>query len=328
MSDTRVFTLGDGAGTTLSIGEIGAAWLSCRVPMGDGRSREVLLAPPAPGDVLDEPGYLGVVVGRYANRIANARFTLEGRTYALAPNEGANQLHGGPDGFDKRRWALISHSERELQLALSSPDRDQGYPGNLEARVTYAIEGPGRIALRFAATVDQPCPVNLTSHAYFNLDDADASDTPSIREHRFGLRASRYLPVDEALIPTGEWAPVDGTRFDLRPLQTLGVQTFDHCFLLDGGDGPDAEVWSTDRRLRMRLRTSYPGLQFYTGQYLAGTRGRRGTPYPAGAGFALEPQFLPDAPNHPEWPGAARCVLRPGQRLDATMQLEFTAFAR
>lgn len=328
MSDTKVFTLDDGAGTTLAIGEIGAAWRSCRVPMGDGTSREVLLAPPAPQDVLNESGYLGVVVGRYANRIGNARFTLDGRTHTLAPNEGPNQLHGGPDGFDKRRWALLRHNECELQLGLSSPDGDQGYPGNLEARVTYAIEGPGRIALRFEAVVDAPCPVNLTSHAYFNLDDAETSDSPSIREHRFGIRASRYLPVDEALIPTGEWAAVQGTRFDLRQPQTLGAQTFDHCFILDGGDGPDAEVWSGDGRLRMRLRTGYPGLQFYTGQYLEGTRGRGGRPYPARAGFALEPQYLPDAPNHPEWPGASRCVLRPGQRLQAAMQLEFTAFAR
>lgn len=323
MNETRVFVLDDGDGTAMLVGEIGAAWLSCRVPMRNGTSREVLLGPPAPPDLRDQSAYLGVVVGRYANRIARARFAIGDRTYRLEANEGPHHLHGGPDGFDKRKWTLISHTAREVQLGLGSPDGDQGYPGNLEARVTYKIAGPGRIRVNFDAAVDAPCPVSLTSHAYFNLDGAE-TDAPSIRAHHFRLRASRYLPVDESLIPTGEWAPVDGTRFDLRTLQTLGAQDFDHCFVLDGGAGADAEVWSADRRLRMRLRTDYPGLQFYTGEHLGGVRGRHGASYPEAAGFALEPQFPPDAPNHPEWP-CGECVLRPGRRLQAHLDLQFEA---
>ena len=330
----NVYHLDDGAGTSLAVGELGAAWLSCRVPMGDGGQREVLLGLPTPESVLNEPGYIGVVVGRYANRIAGARFTLDGREVQLLPNEGPNQLHGGPDGFDRRRWELVRQDARELQLSLKSPDGDQGYPGHLQATVSYAITAPGRIRLGFEATVDAPCPVNLTSHAYFNLDEAVAGESPSITGHRFALHASRYLPVDEALIPTGEWASVAGTAFALHGAEPLGERRFDHCFILDGERGaegggrrPDAEVWSSDGRLRMRLRTSYPGLQLYTGQYLAITRGRDGRLYPAGAGFALEPQYLPDAPNHPEWPGASACVLRPGERLQAWAEFDFTAMA-
>lgn len=319
----RVFTLEDGQGTSLTVGDIGAAWLSCRVPMDDGQTREVLLAPPTPEEAASEPGYLGVVLGRYANRIAGARFALEERTVHLVPNEGINQLHGGPDGFDKRRWTLRHHDARNLQLALESADGDQGYPGNLQACVTYAIDGPGRIRLRFEATVDAPCPVNLTSHAYFNLDGMPRS----IAEHRFAIHASHVLPVDEGLIPTGEWACVAGTAFELDGRSPLGERRFDHCFILAGGAGPQAEVCSGDGRLRMRLTTSYPALQFYTGQYLAISRGRDGRPYAAGAGFALEPQYLPDGPNHPEWPARYAGLLLPGDRLDATLQLEFIAVA-
>ena len=318
-----VFTLDDGQGTSMAVGDIGAAWLSCWVPMGAGETREVLLAPPTPKAAATEPGYLGVIVGRYANRIAGARFALGGRTVQLVPNEGVNQLHGGPDGFDKRRWTLLHHGARELKLALESPDGDQGYPGHLQACVTYAIDGPGRIRLCFEATVDAPCPVNLTSHAYFNLDGVHRS----IGDHRFAIRASHVLPVDVGLIPTGEWAAVVGTAFELDGRSPLGERRFDHCFILAEGAGPQAEVCSGDGRLRMSLTTSYPALQFYTGQHLAISRGRDGRPYAAGAGFALEPQYLPDAPNHPEWPASCSGMLQPGDRLDATLHLEFTAIA-
>lgn len=321
--DARVFTLDDGQGTSLQVGDIGAAWLSCRVPLAGGAPREVLLAPPSAAAVAEEPGYMGVVVGRYANRIGGARFVLDGRVVELTPNEGPNQLHGGPDGFDKRRWTLLHQGDRELTLGLESPDGDQGYPGRLQARVRYAIEAPGVVALGFEATVDAPCPVNLTSHAYFNLDGVEAEEGLSIRGHRFALRAAHVLPVDEALIPKGDWARVAGTPFELDGSAALGERRFDHCFILDGGEAPQAEVCSGDGRLRLRLHTSYPALQLYTGQYLGGTRGRGGRPYPQGAGFALEPQFLPDAPNHPEWPGAGRCMLRPGQRLQASARYEF-----
>lgn len=317
----RVFTLDDGQGTSLAVGEVGAAWLSCRVPMGDGSSREVLLAPPRPDDAGTEPGYLGVIVGRYANRIGGAAFELDGRTVRLQANEGLNQLHGGPDGFAQRRWSVRQHGPCELQMTLISPDGDQGYPGRLEACVTYAIDGPGRVRLRFEARVDAPCPVNLTSHAYFNLDGAPGS----IDRHRFALAAGHVLPVDETLIPTGPWQAVAGTAYELDGRAPLGERRFDHCFILTGGEGPAAQVVSGDGRLGLTLRTSYPALQFYTGQYLAVSRGPGGRRYRAGDGFALEPQFLPDGPNHSEWPARCRGLLLPGDRLDETLHLDFTA---
>jgi aldose 1-epimerase len=317
-----VFTLDDGEGTRLQVSDLGATWLSCRVPLSDGAPREVLLRCESPAQHALQPGYLGAVVGRYANRIAGARFPLDGRTVQVVPNEGANQLHGGPDGFDKRRWHVEHHGPRSLRLALHSPDGDQGFPGALQAWVTYRVEAPGCIALQFEATVDAACPVNLTSHAYFNLDGADAGAPLGIASHRIALRATHYLPVDEQLIPLGVPAPVAGTPFDLRQPCAIGTQRFDHCFVLDGGVAPAATVWSGDGRLRMQLYTDYPGLQFYGGHFLPQTQGAHGHPYAAGAGFALEPQYWPDSPNHPEWPDHG-VILRPGERLQRQLRLRF-----
>jgi aldose 1-epimerase len=317
-----VFTLDDGEGTRLQVSDLGATWLSCQVPLGDGALREVLLGCGTPAQHAQQPGYLGAVVGRYANRIAGARFALDGRVVQLAPNEDANQLHGGPDGFDKRRWTVEHHDRRSLRLGLQSADGDQGFPGALQAWVTYTLEAPGSIALQFEATVDAPCPVNLTSHAYFNLDGPQAGAHRPIAEHRITLRASHYLPVNKQLIPLGGPAPVAGTPFDLRVPRAIGTQRFDHCFVLDGGDAPAATVWSGDGHLRMQLHTDYPGLQFYGGHFLAQTRGAQGHPYAAGAGFALEPQYWPDSPNHPEWPDHG-VILRPGERLQRQLRLRF-----
>ena len=319
----RVFTLDDGAGTQLQVSDLGATWLSCRVPLREGGTREALLGRATPAEHVSQPGYLGSVVGRYANRIHRARFTLEGREVQLAANEGPNQLHGGPDGFHRRRWRVVHHDRTLLQLALHSPDGDQGFPGALDALVTYAIAGPGMVALHFEATVDRPCPVNLTSHAYFNLDGPEARST--IAQHRLAIRAQHVLSVDDALIPTGELLPVAGTPFDLRSPREIGPQRFDHCFALDEGSGPAATLWSADGRLRMDLHTDYPGLQFYGGHFLPGTLDRQGREYAAGAGLALEPQYWPDSPNRPEWAARHGVVLQPGQWRRRFMRLQFSA---
>lgn len=306
----RVFSLDDGQGTAIAVSDLGATWLSCRVPLADGTQREVLLGRPTPQAHVDQGGYVGAVVGRYANRIAGARFVLGGVEHRLAANEGANQLHGGPDGFHRRTWQLLEQAESHLLLGLHSPDGDQGFPGNLQAQVRYTLEGPGRVALAFEARVDQPCPVNLTSHAYFNLD-GDADPAHTVASHRIHIAASHWLPVDEGLIPTGEVAAVAGTQMDLRTPRAMGSQRFDHCYVLDAGADAAAHVWSGDGRLHLRLRTDAPGLQFYGGHYLPGTTDRLGRPYAAGAGFALEPQHWPDSPNRPEWPGRGAVLVPP-----------------
>ena len=329
----RVFTLDDGQGTRLQLSDWGASLLSCQVLAGDGLPREVLLGHQQLADYPREPGYLGAVVGRYANRIAGGQFELDGKTHALAANEGANQLHGGPVGFDKRSWDLVHLDAQRVVLELVSADGDQGYPGRLTAQVTYAIETPGVISMQFEATTTAACPVNLSSHAYFNLD----REHTDCRQHRIALRASRYLPVDAALIPNGPLADVGGTAFDLRHGRAIAQHGFDHtdlqathgydhCFVLDplGDDEPAATVWSSDGLLRLSLHTDYPALQLYTGHFLPRTRDREGQPYAAHAGFALEAQRLPDGPNHPEWP-TPPCVLRPGETYRHHTTLRFDA---
>lgn len=326
--EPRVFTLDDGAGTRLAVMDWGATWLSCRVPAGDGQPREVLLGHAAPADYRIEPGYLGGLIGRYANRIANARFRLDGRELQLLANEGPNQLHGGPLGFDKQRWTAIDAGTTHATLRLVSPDGDQGFPGEVTATVTYRIEAPGRVEILFDAVTTAPCPVCLTSHAYFNLDGEQRRAAHTCGAHRVAIQASHYLPVDAALIPTGVLAPVAGSAFDLRHDAPLGTRVFDHCFVLDAqaaeGRLPAARIRSGDGLLALSIATDYPGLQLYTGEHLALTRDRRGQPYAPRAGFALEPQFLPDSPNHPEWPQAS-CVLQPGQRLQRQMRMQFEA---
>lgn len=322
--DPRLFTLEDGSGLQITLMDWGATWLSCRVPAGGGGLREVLLGHRHPADHLSQPGHLGAIVGRYANRIAGARFALDGREWALASNEGPNQLHGGPQGFGKRRWTPLAYSARELRLGLVSPDGDQGFPGCLEVEVAYRIEGPGTVAITFDARCDAPCPVNLTGHAYFNLD----GDVPplDIRHHRVAIAASAYLPVDDALIPTGRIEPVDGTPFDLRQSREIGSLAYDHCFVLDPsaarGETPAARLWSTDGRLQMTMWADHPGLQFYTGAWLWKSTDRRGQTHPPHAGLALEPQAWPDSPNRPQWPSS---VLRPGERYLRNIRVRFEA---
>lgn len=332
----RVCTLGAADGLQIQVADLGARWLSCLVPMPDGTRREVLLGHASVSDHAQEPGYLGAVVGRYGNRIANASFALDGQVHQLLANEGRRQLHGGPDGFDRRHWTIAEQGPLQLRLQLHSPVGDQGYPGALDAEVTYRVDPAARsVSLGFSATVDAPCPVNLVSHAYYNLD----GDARGVQGHRLRVAASHVLPVDSTMIPTGRCARVDGSAFDLRRLRPLGdglgqgeqqqlAGGYDHCFVLDAdaamGAAPAAELLSSDGRLSMRLYTNYPGLQLYSGNHLASAHGRDGLPYAAHAGVALEPQFFPDAPNQPAWRDQG-CVLRPCQRLARWMRLSFEA---
>lgn len=321
--DPRLFTLSDGSGFSLTVMDVGATWLSCIVPMEGGAPREVLLAHAAPRDHATQPGYLGAVVGRYSNRIADARFVLEGQSFQLLANEGPHQLHGGPDGFSRRRWDYLQGDDRHVRLGLDSPAGDQGFPGALHVEVEYRLEPGCRMSITFTSQADAPCPVSLTSHAYFNLDGRKGH----VRAHRARIAADHFLPVTDDLIPTGEVAPVRGTAFDMTTLRMVGDRMlespqlalaggYDHCYLLDGNCAnagvPAAEIWSSDGRLGMSLSTSYPGLQFYSGNQLAGTQSRDGGSYDAHAGIALEPQYFPDSPNHPEWP-QPDCVQRPGE---------------
>jgi len=324
MTMPDVFTLQSGDGLRIAVTNAGAAWTSCLVPV-NGADREVLLGYPQPADGLTEPGYLGAIVGRYANRIAGASFDLDGQRFALQANEGEHQLHGGAGGFHRQLWRAVRQTPDSLELALTSPDGDQGFPGELSVRATYRLAPPLTVTVTLEATTTAPTLCSLTSHAYFNLDGGG-----SIANHRLQIPADRYLPVRADLIPTGEQAEVAGTPFDFRAprrigealdaLATAGARpaSHDHCWLAGA-----ATLQSGDGQLALALRSNAPGLQFYAGEFLPRTSDRHGRPYAAHAGLALEPQALPDSPHHPEWP-QRNAVLRPGEIYRHQLTYRFT----
>jgi aldose 1-epimerase len=323
---TRTLHLHHASGLALSLSTFGAAWLSCQVPLADGSRRHVILQRPALPDAATRRAYVGTTIGRYANRIGRARIARGSQAWPLQPNPGSrHQLHGGPEGFDQREWTVLHADATSARLALLSPDGDQGYPGALQAEVTYRLTDAA-IEMEAVATTSADCPVCLTNHAYFNLDGGIGSAS-DVRQHRLRIAADLFLPVDAELIPHGSLAGVAGTSFDFRagkPIETHWLQDeqqrqaggYDHAFLLHGACAgmaePAAQLASSDGALRMSVSTTLPALQFYAGQMLDGVAAPGGTPYPRCAALALEPQFLPDSPNHPEWPQPS-CWLAPGE---------------
>lgn len=338
-TDLTEICLRDAQGMELRLMDWGATWLSCRVPMPGRGPREVLLGAPTAQAHRHNTAYFGATIGRYANRIAGAQVDREGRTWPLTPNPGSrHQLHGGPDGFDRRRWAVRSSSPSAVCFALDSPDGDQGFPGHLHVEVHYRLPGHGVIEMEALAQVDAPSPVCLTNHSYFNLDDPQAD----ARAHTLCIDASQMLPVDAELIPTGPLHPVAGTSFDFRrarPIGPVGVSAhpgdpawpdgaYDHAYLLDPAcadlSRPCAELVSADARLHLAIFTSLPALQVYTGQFLADQTGREGGACVPFGGVALEPQFLPDSPHHPEWPQPNGWLL-PGQTYRHRIHYRFSS---
>lgn len=330
----RLLTLRNSAGMVVTVMDWGATLLSARVPMPDGSVRETLLGCASPELYVNQEAYLGASVGRYANRIAKSRFALDGKEYVLLPSQGENQLHGGPEGFDKRRWQIVQQNDCEVLFALESADGDQGFPGHLSATALFRLTEDNRISIEYRATVDQPCPVNMTNHAYFNLD----GEQTDVRNHKLKILADAYLPVDEMGIPFEGLKDVAGTSFDFRTAKTVAqdfltddhqhkVKGYDHAFLLHAqGDvsQPAAQVWSADEKLQMNVYTTAPALQFYSGNYLGGTPAREAGDYSDWQGMALESEFLPDSPNHTEWP-QPDCVLRPGQEYVSVTEYQFIA---
>jgi len=328
-----ITTLRNAGGMVATFMDWGATWLSARVPMRDETVREALLGCATPSDYLHQSAWLGATVGRYANRIANSTISANGEIYQLVANQGAHQLHGGPQGFSHRRWQIVRQAEQEVEYQLNSVDGDQGYPGNLLVTLRYRLEDDNTLLISYQATVDKACPVNLTNHAYFNLD-AQHGDA---RHHRLQLHAGYYLPVNSEGIPHAGLHAVDGTSFDFRQSKTIAldflqdedqrvVKGYDHAFLLSNRaeSQPAAELWSTDGLLQLSVFTSAPALQFYSGNYLAGTPSRNQGVYTACQGIALESGFLPDSPNHPEWP-QPDCWLQPGESYQSATRYRLTA---
>ncbi len=273
---------------------------------------------------VDRPNYFGVTVGRYANRIADGRFTLDGKAYQLDRNNNGNSLHGGAAGFDKRNWRIVSvHQGKSASVTMEtvSPDGDQGYPGTLTVRVTYELGPDGDLAIDFTAITDAPTIVNMTNHAIFNLaGEGAARDAMGAA---LTIPASRYTPVNSNLIPTGELRPVKGTPFDFTRSrivaksvrdgtdpQIVAGRGYDHNFVLDAGSTPTPKLAArladpVSGRV-LDVLTTEPGIQLYTGNFLDGTLvGKKGHVYRMGDGIALEPQKFPDTPNQPSF-GSAR----------------------
>jgi aldose 1-epimerase len=317
--DVHSITLGSDEGLQAQVLTYGAILRSLSYPVG-GRRRELILSLDNLQQYESDPAFVGPVVGRFANRIARGVFATDGRLYQLTPNENGNHLHGGTRGVGKQPWRLLgAPTEFAARLALDSPSGDEGYPGNLSVETTLSL-GHDSLRIDFAARSDAPTPVNLTCHPYFNLGG-------EATHHWLRIPASRYLPVDAGLIPTGELAPVTDTPFDFRegrilkppPLyahpQLVAGGGYDHCWVLDEDADCHCELRSPTGDIAMTITGTGPGLQFYNGQYLS--RSHPGT----GSGLALEPQGLPDAPNHPGFPDA---ILRPGGTYRASIQYRFS----
>lgn len=267
---------------------------------------------------LSAPGrYVGALVGRCANRIGGARFDLDGCRYDVTPNEGANQLHGGPDGIDLHLWSIGDLAPDRVELLLTLPDGHMGFPGRLEIRAVISVSDDA-LGFDLRAETDAPTLCNLAHHGYFTLDDAG-----DIRGHSLMIDAGHYLPVDAGLIPTGAIAPVEGTGFDFRALRRIGDQPCDHNFCLSDRRVPLRPVarLQDDGGLAMVIETTEPGLQLYDGRHFDGIAGLEGRRYGPHAGVALETQIWPDAPNHPGFPNA---VLRPGDDWRAVTRYRFT----
>lgn len=322
------------SGLSLDIMDFGATWLSCKVPMPSGELREVILACARLEDSMKQPGYLGATVGRYANRIAGPRIEYGGKVIDLVPGPfGKHQLHGGPGGFSFRRWAILEQSATHVCFGLHSPDGDQGFPGNLDAKVTYRLEDNGAVSMDCEAVVDRPSPVAFTNHSYFNLDGCKTD----ARQHTLEIRADGYTPVDAALIPLDGVATVAGTSFDFRTPKRVARDFmadaqqkigggYDHAWLLNAEcadmSKPASVLCSADGTLRMDLYTTMPAIQFYSGNFLGGTPDREGGSYESFQGLALEPGALPDSPNHPEWPQRT-CWVLPGETYRETIRFSF-----
>ncbi|WP_333736912.1 aldose epimerase family protein [Streptomyces sp. IBSBF 2806] len=291
------------AGTRVRVLSYGGIVQSVEVPDRNGHTADVVLGFADLDGYLAHPEpYLGALVGRYANRIAQARFPLDGVTYALEPNAAPNSLHGGPGGFDKRVWD-VEPVEHGLRLSRVAAHGEEGFPGRLEVSATYTLDASGALRFAYRAVTDAPTVVNLTNHSYFNLGGPGSGGAG---DHELRLTASRYTPVEADGIPTGELAQVAGSRFDFRAARKIGVG-YDHNFVLDKGvtDTPVevAELHDPASGRVLTVSTTEPGLQLYTADHL-------GEPFVPGEGVALETQHFPDSPNRPGFPST---VLRPGE---------------
>lgn len=333
-----LYTLTNAKGMRTCITNYGGIVTSLLVPDREGKLADVVLGYDSLDEYVKNNPYFGALIGRYGNRIAKGRFTLDGREYKLAQNNNGNHLHGGLKGFDKVLWAAQEVRTKKgpgLRLTYVSKDGEEGYPGKLSVTVTYTLTDANELAIQYQAKTSKPTPVNLTNHSYFNLAGAGTGD---ILGHLLTLQADRFTPVDAGLIPTGELRPVEGTPFDFRKPTAIGKRIalkdeqltlgggYDHNFVLSKKEARGmtlaARVFEPKSGRVMEVLTSEPGVQFYSGNFLDGTNvGKGGKPYKHRYGFCLETQHFPDSPNKPEFPST---FLGPNQSYATTTIYRFS----
>lgn len=312
-----------------TLSDYGATLISFFIPKGKGGYDDVLLGTSTLAGLTSKHPFFGVTVGRYANRIGKAEFTLNGKHYPLAKNDGENHLHGGLHGFNTYLWDAKTFSSKgasSVRFSRRSPDGEEGYPGNLDVAVTFTLDPSGKLSILYQAKTDAETFINLTNHAYFNLKGEGVG---TILDHELCLKASSYLPVSASLIPLGDPAPVAGSPFDFQSPKLLGKDIeaaggYDHNFCIDRG-GPGLVQFATVREpasgRHMTVATSLPGVQLYTGNWLEGSLGKRNASYVKHSGFCLETQYYPDTPNKSSYPSA---LIRPGQHWEEETVYSFS----
>jgi aldose 1-epimerase len=312
----------------------GAIVTEIDAPDRDGKPADVVLGFDNLEGYLGHHPYFGAAVGRVANRVAGAKFSLDGKDYTLAVNNGPNSLHGGTKGFDKVVWKAeeLPGPDPAVRFTYRSPDGEEGYPGNLDVAVTYTVTKANELRIDYKATTDKATPVNLTNHSYFNLGGPASG---SILDHELTLAADKYTPADESLVPTGKLAPVEGTPLDFTKPTPIGQRIkeikaepvgYDHNFVVRDGGGRlafAAKVRDTKSGRVLQVFTTEPGIQFYTGNFLDGSnKGKGGVAYKQHGAFCLETQHFPDSVNQPSFPST---ILRPGQVYNQTTIYKFSA---
>jgi aldose 1-epimerase len=330
----ELYTLKNSKGLTAKVSTYGGILTELQVPDHDGRTADVVLGFDTLEGYLAGHPFFGATVGRYANRIAKGKFTLDGQEYQLAVNGGPNHIHGGVKGFDKRVWTASPQPSPQgtaLKLTYRSADGEENYPGNLDVTVLYTLTDNNELRLDYLAKTDKPTIVNLTNHSYFNLGGHNSGE---VLGTELEVAADRYTPVDRTLIPTGELAPVQGTPLDFRQPHRIGERIqelsefpggYDHNFVLnDGGKSLAFAVRAHEPKSGrvMEMWTTEPGVQLYTGNFLDGKqKGKGGAAYGKYHAFCLEAQHFPDSPNKPNFPSV---VLRPGETYRQTTFYRFS----
>jgi aldose 1-epimerase len=333
-----LYTLTNRKGMEVAITNYGGIVVQLRVPDRKGNLADVVLGYDDLDGYIHDKAYLGALIGRYGNRIALGKFTLDGKVYTLPRNNGENTLHGGLKGFNQALWRateIESKNGPSLQLEYLSKDGEEGFPGNLSVKVVYTLTDENELKIEYSATTDKETVVNLTNHSYFNLAGAGNGD---ILQHQVMLRADKYIPVNESQIPTGELRSVQGTAMDFRTPTAVGARIdqdeqqlkygggYDNTWVLENGKNKTptlaASVYEPGTGRVLEVLTTEPGIQFYTGNNLYGAKGKGGKVYLRRYALCLETQHFPDSPNHPNFPST---VLKPGERYHTVTIYKFSA---